>query len=159
MNKFIDYSIKISLSVVVFTVFLQTVPFVKHASGFTSGKLFYEEKAAIIGETAFVVDVADTNRKREKGLSGREFLDPHSGMLFIFPIDGQHGIWMKDMNFSIDIIWINSHFEVTHIEHNVSPSTYPEIFKPTQDAKFVVELNAGFVRKYNIKIGDLFTVL
>lgn len=159
MNKAINYTLKTFLAILVFGIFIQTVPFVRAVNGSIGDIFLYERKAAVIGETAFIVEVSDTDKKRAKGLSGRKELEPDKGMLFIFSEEDRQGIWMKDMEINIDIVWINSHFEVVHIEKDVSPDSFPKVFRPFQLAKFVIEMNAGFVQKNNIKKGDLFTIL
>lgn len=95
-----------------------------------------------------VVDIADSDEERIKGLSGRE----EQSMLFIFPNEDFHGIWMKDMLFPIDIIWIDKDLKIVHIEKNVSPDTYPEIFIPENKALYILETPAG---KINIQMGDV----
>src|SRR3989344_8940875 len=59
-----------------------------------------------IGQKTIFIEIADTQEKQKKGLSGRDNLPEDSGMLFVFKEEGHHQFWMKDMNFSIDIIWI-----------------------------------------------------
>lgn len=107
-----------------------------------------------IGNAAVEVTVADSDAERVKGLSGVEHLDPRQGKLFIFDMDAKPGIWMKDMKFPLDIVWVNRDFKVVHIEENVSPDTYPQVFYPPDDARFVLEVNAQFVNTFKIKEGD-----
>lgn len=106
-----------------------------------------------------VAAVADTPIEREKGLSGTHFINDKNGMFFIFDKADEQGFWMKDMDIPLDIVWINDSNQIVHIEENVSPTTYPKVFKPDVLAKYVLELNAGYVARHDIKIGDtiLFT--
>src|SRR5690349_20381775 len=53
------------------------------------------------------VSLADTDATREQGLSGALGLGTTEGMLFLFDYPGRPAFWMKDMLFSIDIIWIS----------------------------------------------------
>lgn len=159
MKKIVRYSLAIVLGCAVFLIFIHTIPFAMRVNGFISEVLIYQERSAVIGEKSVFLDVADTEKKLTKGLSGRKGLDENKGMIFMFDDDGRHGIWMKDMNFSIDIIWVNKHFEVVHIEKNISPETYPEVFSAPVPSRFVIEVEAGFTEAHNIKKGDLFTIL
>lgn len=113
----------------------------------------------VIGETAITLEILNTTAERKKGLSGRESLPEKHALLFIFDESAYHGIWMPDMKFAIDIVWLNEHNEVVSIARNVSPETYPEVFKPNKPARFVLEFNAGFVERHAIKLGDQFTLL
>jgi len=100
------------------------------------------------------VTVADTESARELGLGGRSGLAPDEGMLFVFPRDGRYAFWMKDMSFSIDIIWLAADGTVVHIEQAISPATYPETFAPETPARYVLELPAGYAKAYTVKVGD-----
>ncbi len=102
----------------------------------------------------FKVQVADTSSARRTGLSGQEALDEDEGMIFIFFENDIHSFWMKDMLFSIDIIWIDENYRVVHIEENVSPSTYPESFAPTVESRYVLEVYTGQVEAKDISLGD-----
>lgn len=94
----------------------------------------------------------------ERGLSGRKNLAPTEGLFFVFPQDAYHGIWMKDMLFSIDIMWLDSKGTVLDIEHNVSPNTYPKVFEPRTPARYVIETNAHFAESFVIRVGDTVTL-
>lgn len=104
------------------------------------------------------VEVADTDEERSLGLSGRSELDTTSGLLFVFDRADYHGIWMKDMRFPIDIIWINEAFRIVHIERNVHPDTYPKIFEPTAPARFVIETNGNYAESFKVTVGDTVTL-
>lgn len=112
-------------------------------------------KAVInIGGRPVYVDIADTPALREQGLSGRKILKDNEGMLFVFDTPTKPGFWMKEMNFPIDIIWINEESLVADVSENLLPSSYPQIFSPRTEIKYVLEVPAGFVKKNNVKIGD-----
>lgn len=110
----------------------------------------------IYGDVSVTAEIADDIPKQRLGLSGRTVLSEGIGMLFIFENDDFHGIWMKDMLFSIDIIWLDKNLTIIDFERNISPETYPEIFKPHVRSRYVLEINAGFVNKHNIEIGNIF---
>lgn len=100
------------------------------------------------------VDIADTPEKREQGLSGRVGLLPDEGMLFVFPQDNVHSFWMKDMYFPIDILWISSEGIIVDMRERVSPETYPTVFTPSIEARYVLELPEGWVETYAVELGD-----
>lgn len=112
-------------------------------------------KDAKIGSQTAVLEVSDTPEKRKLGLSGRQFLPQYQGMLFVFDNSGRQCIWMKDMNFSIDIIWADADKTVTHIEADVSPQTYPRTFcGGLAPSRYVIELNSGTAAQAGLKTGD-----
>lgn len=101
----------------------------------------------------YTVQVARTALSREKGLSETQKI-PHDGMIFIFPDSGIYSFWMKDMNYPIDILWIDKNFQIIEMRENIYPGTYPEVFTPEKESLYVLETQAGFVEKHNIKVND-----
>ena len=116
--------------------------------------MVYDEDIIKINKNTFSVLIADTPTKRALGLSGREELAMKHGMLFIFEKSGDYPFWMKDMNFAIDILWINEHNEIIHILERVAPETYPTAFTSSEDALYVLELPAGTIVETDINLGD-----
>lgn len=116
--------------------------------------LYNYQAKVLLGGKEFLVDVSETEYHLRKGLSGHPGLKNNEGMLFIFKQSDFHGIWMKDMLFPIDIIWLDDKFTVIHIEKSVSPDTYPKIFTPTSPSSYVLEISAGQSSALGIKIGD-----
>lgn len=100
------------------------------------------------------VELALDKEIQERGLSGRENLEAGTGMLFVFPKIGEYYFWMKAMNFSIDIIWIDEGMNVIYIKHDAQPEEFLETYGPEQNSKYVLEVNAGFSDKFNLKEGD-----
>lgn len=108
-----------------------------------------------IGDTLLDLEIADTQEKRIKGLSDRDNLRENTGLLFIFEKEGMHGIWMKNMNFPIDIAWLDKEKRIVHIEGNISPETYPKIFTSDKPSLYVLETESDFFSKNKIEIGHL----
>ncbi len=99
------------------------------------------------------VEIADTPLLQQKGLSGHAALAADEGMLFLFNEEGNLGFWMKDMLFSLDIIWIGADWKIVDVSQNIAPKTYPQVFSPKTDAKYVLEVPAGFFESHNLSIG------
>jgi len=103
---------------------------------------------------AMTLVVASTSAEQELGLGNRASLASTSGMLFVFDTPGNYGFWMKNMEFPIDIIWLDQNYKIIHIEHSLSPSTYPSVFLPGSPAKYVIEVNAGFSDANSLSVGQ-----
>lgn len=103
----------------------------------------------IAGKT-IMVEIADTETKRTQGLSGRESLRENEGMLFVFPEPDYHGFWMKDMQFPIDIVWLDENLRVISVTERIAPETFPEVFYPPKPIQFVLEVPAGVVSQKNL---------
>ena len=107
----------------------------------------------IAGQTV-KVDLALTPEAQAQGLSGRINLNEDAGMLFIFNKPSRYSFWMKDMNFPIDMIWLDENFQVVYIKKDAEPGSYPTTFTPSSDAKYVLEVQANFSEKNNLREGD-----
>jgi uncharacterized membrane protein (UPF0127 family) len=110
---------------------------------------------ATVGTRQYRLVEAQTAAEREKGLSGRKNLALNQGMLFVYQKPGTYCFWMKDMRFSIDMIWLGNSKQVLAVKPNVSPSTYPQSFCPVPNAKYVIELSAGQARAAGIAPGTV----
>lgn len=111
-------------------------------------------RSILIADVEVEASVADSLSERIEGLSNTPFLPENVVKLFAFGVAGSHSIWMKDMNYAIDILWLAEDGTIVHIEENVSPDTFPESFSSPAPAWFVVEASAGFVAKHSVSVGD-----
>lgn len=98
--------------------------------------------------------IADSEEEIRRGLGGLAHLPIDSGMLFVFGVKGHHGIWMKEMKFPIDIIWLDEMFRIVDLKENARPETYPEVFTPQSMARYVLETSSGFVKRRGLSVGD-----
>jgi uncharacterized protein len=110
------------------------------------------------GRVLLNVEIAATPTDQERGLSYRDSMDADHGMLFIFQQEGMWRFWMKDMRFSLDIIWFDSQRRAVFIEQNLPPCTSQNctMFTPPVNAMYVLEVNAAFVQAHNVSLGDSF---
>lgn len=111
-------------------------------------------KVFLNGKEIAVV-IADAKARQEKGLSGYKKLEPNEGMLFVFSTPGAYGFWMKDMLFPIDIIWFDKDYRVVDLWEHATPESYPKVYIPQKEAKYVLEVVSGFSSAHAVKYGDL----
>ena len=118
-----------------------------------------EQKAIIFTNSSRVevkVEIADTPEKRQVGLMFREKLEKNSGVLFVFEEEQYVNFWMKNMKIPLDIIFISENGTINEIKEDVQPcleepcALYPSTFP----VKYVLEVNSGFCRLNNVKVGD-----
>lgn len=109
----------------------------------------------IIGEKLVKVEIADTAIKQMQGLSDRKSLKNDEGMLFIFQNKQIRSFWMKNMNFPLDIIWIDDG-KIVKIDKDCPPKgDVPDItYSSLIPVNYVLEMNAGFSESNNVNIGD-----
>ena len=105
------------------------------------------------------VYIADTDPRRMRGLmfETESFLADDKGMLFVFDEPGNRSMWMKNMQFHLDIIWFNENGNVVSIEKNVPPCITPvevmsckSVGVAADNAQYVLELISGYVDEYSI---------
>lgn len=139
------------ISFFVFLILFSRLP-ISQQSKQSKAKTIYVKNQPII------VEIADTDDLRTKGLSERTNLASNAGMLFIFPKAGYYHFWMKGMLFPLDFVWINNN-EVVDLTENVPIAKNEDASKlPTYTsrvpAKKVLEVNAGAIKSWQITVGD-----
>ncbi|MDN5275487.1 MAG: hypothetical protein JWN33_136 [Candidatus Saccharibacteria bacterium] len=109
----------------------------------------------LIGNAAFDARVAKTEDQRVNGLSGTPSLGNREALLMVFPSNGDWQIWMKDMKYPIDIIWLDDQKRVVYMVQDAQPEEpASKIYAPDVDARYVVELAAGTIQKISIRSGQ-----
>jgi uncharacterized membrane protein (UPF0127 family) len=99
------------------------------------------------------IEIANTEYERELGLMKRKSMEENQGMLFIFPKEKMQSFWMRNTLISLDMMFVSAQKEIITIQKNtkvLSDQSYPS----TKPAKYVIEVDAGFSARHNIKEGD-----
>jgi len=102
------------------------------------------------------LEVADSKSELARGLMHRESLGVDEGMLFVFDGQGKYSIWMKNMNFPIDILWLSAEGVIVDVAENV-PACEADpcpTYTPRYDSSFVLEVNAGESKKRGGVVGE-----
>lgn len=106
-----------------------------------------------VEKTKIDIELADTEAKHEQGLMHRRTMGQNQGMLFVFDKEERQSFWMKNVPIALDIIFVNEAKEIVHIAYDCTPYSTRSI--PSYEyAKYVVEVNAGYCKKHQIKVGD-----
>ena len=119
------------------------------------------EVVLIVGAARFVAEVADDTDERRLGLSFRDSLDADRGMWFVFDREGALSFWMREMRFSLDLIWVDAEWRVVDITREAPPpapgvpSSALPTYSPATPAQYVLEINGGLARRLQIEIGDV----
>jgi hypothetical protein len=102
------------------------------------------------------IEIADSPEEQTLGLMWREDLPENKGMLFVYEKEDRPNFWMKNMEISLDILFINSDLKINHIEHDVQPCKTEkcERYNSPVPVQYVLELKSGFAEKYGVEIGD-----
>lgn len=115
------------------------------------------QSTVTIRNATFVVDVAITPKEKEIGLGYRNSLATDHGMLFVYDHKEIYSYWMRNMNFPIDIIWIDDR-TIVDITKDIPPpansTNQLPLYRPSIPVDKVLEVNAGLTDTYNISVGD-----
>lgn len=105
------------------------------------------------GKVVVSVEVAETATARAQGLMFRRHLAPDAGMLFVFPAPTQGSFWMKNTLLPLDIVFADAMGQIVDILEQATPFS-EQLLTPKSPYMQVLEVNAGFVKKHRIVVGD-----
>ncbi len=104
-------------------------------------------------ERPLVVSLLKTAEERARGLSWKVGLPLDEGVVFVFDADGPQSFWMKDMQFTIDIIYFDSAWRVVRMFPDIRPDSYPATVDSPDNTRFALEVTSGFVARENLVVG------
>ena len=109
-------------------------------------------------EHELMVELAKTPEEIRQGLMYREELEEGKGMLFVYEEPNIPSFWMKNMLIPIDMIFIGEDLEIKHIISDTPPCPQDEecpTYSPNVAVQYVLEVPAGYAKKYQIVEGNL----
>jgi YVTN family beta-propeller protein len=105
------------------------------------------------------VDVANDPEEWSRGLMFRKSMEWNNGMLFVFEDVEYLSFWMKNTYIPLDMIFVDKDLRIVDIKEDAQPCPLQEDICPSypskQPAKYVLEVNAGFVQQNGIRVGDI----
>lgn len=100
------------------------------------------------------IEFAESEYETQTGLMYRKSMLPNRAMLFIFEDETRRSFYMKNTEFALDIIYINSELKIVSIQKNAKP--FDKSSLPSEaPAKYVLEVNAGQSDQWGIEAGDV----
>ena len=100
-----------------------------------------------INDKEYNVLVAQTEDEKATGLMNVEEMDDNEGMLFIYDTPQTLEFWMKDTEIPLDIIFIDSDWEVKKIAKG---NPFDETIISCDNVQYVLELN----QNSGVQVGD-----
>lgn len=115
---------------------------------------------ATFGGETVVLEVADGAGERTSGLSGRDGLAEGAGMLFVWDEEAAHTLWMKDMRFALDFVWLDVGRRVVQVDRDVQPQPGASDgdlvrYSPPTPVKYAIEVTAGEAARLGVAVGDV----
>lgn len=101
----------------------------------------------------FDIYLALSREQQVRGLMRVRDLPSSTGMLFVYPAEDYHSMWMKNTFLPLDILFATSDGRVSSIAKNTEPQSLKSITS-TEPVMFVLELNAGTSDRLAIEPGS-----
>lgn len=98
------------------------------------------------------VAIADNEQETQLGLMFVKDMGEDQGMLFVFDQAAPRSFWMANTPLPLDIIFIDSNYEIVRIHRNTPPFSR-ESFSSDIPAQYVVEVNGGYTVDHDIQEG------
>jgi uncharacterized membrane protein (UPF0127 family) len=160
MKKILNFRIHPALGILIVVAAAGIMPAILYSETLNlqlaAGRIYQEDVAS--GESPYLFVLAGTPAERSRGLSGADSLPANTVMLFSYEGNDTCGVWMKDMKFPIDIVWLDENFNVIYFTESLSPATYPRIFYPVSLCRYFIEAEEGLIRTNDISIGSRVSV-
>jgi len=120
-------------------------------SGCASGGPWVE-----IGGARYVVEIADDDAERSRGLMFRDQLAEGHGMLFMHEREDAQAYWMKNTHIPLDILYFDDARKLVSQQRDVPPCSLGDRCPPypsAAPARYVLELNAGQADRLGLEDG------
>ena len=111
----------------------------------------------VIGGKAFSLEVADSPNERQLGLGGRDGLDEGHAMLFVWPEERSVTMWMKDVPFDLDAVFLDKDLKIAAI-HAMKAQPGAALddlvrYRSGEPVKYVLEIAGGLAEECGITPG------
>ncbi len=105
-----------------------------------------------IGSEEVCLEIPQNREEKRLGLMFREKLLDNHGMLFSWDKSRKYCMWMKNTLIPLDVAFIDKNFKIKQIKQMI-----PKLLKShcaSTPVMYVVEMNQGWFKKNNVKVGD-----
>ncbi|MCB1958992.1 MAG: DUF192 domain-containing protein [Rhodocyclaceae bacterium] len=97
-------------------------------------------------------EVANTFDARATGLMRRSFMVGHAGMIFVYPEENTHCMWMRNTLIPLSVAFLDAEGVIINIEE-MAPQTETN-HCARRPARFALEMNAGWFADKGIAAGQ-----
>jgi uncharacterized membrane protein (UPF0127 family) len=105
-----------------------------------------------LGMFRIEAEVAASNAARQTGLMQRTQMAAHQGMVFVFPRDARHCMWMKNTLLPLSVAFLDAEGKILNIE-DMTPQT-EDNHCAASAARYALEMNRGWFAARGFKAGD-----
>ena len=108
------------------------------------------------GDHEIVVELAETEQQRQRGLMYRTELAPDHGMIFDLGQPRTASMWMANTLIPLDMVFIRTDGSVAGFYEQAEPGS-KRVIASREPVKYVLELAGGQAQAYGLKPGDTVT--
>jgi hypothetical protein len=107
----------------------------------------------------FKAEIASTPQEQQQGLMYRKSLEADRCMVFLYPEDGNHPIWMKNCFIALDVAWVDKDGKVVETVEKAPPCS-PMLgdncptYGGTVPARHFIEFQVGTFKRLGLRKGD-----
>ncbi len=105
-----------------------------------------------VGVHKLTAEVASTEATRSTGLMHRRMMPENRGMLFVFPEQALHGMWMMNTYLPLSVAFLDREGLIINIA-DMQPHTQTS-HHASRPAKYALEMNQGWFKKRGVKPGE-----
>lgn len=106
---------------------------------------------ANIGTKELMLEVANTQALRSKGLMYVKELNEDRGMIFFWPGAARRCMWMKDTYIELSVAFINREKKIVEI-FDLEPENLESVCSSSRDIIAAIEMNKGWFSKNDIEL-------
>ena len=132
----------------------QSISITKEITFKKEGELFLKKPTTDSIFKTLDIEIAETEYETQTGLMYRHMMESHQAMLFIFEKEQPRSFYMKNTEFSLDIIYINKKKEIVRIQKNAKPFDKKSL-PSSLPILYVLEINGGLSDTWGINLGDI----
>ncbi|TGL63784.1 DUF192 domain-containing protein [Leptospira sarikeiensis] len=111
--------------------------------------LYLEKTTIYIGDHPLLVEVANTDESRQRGLMFRKKMGENEGMIFIFPNEDYVSFWMKNTLIPLSIAYFTRDKKLTDT-YEMAPNQTQVLYHSTKKVMYAVEANPRWFAKRGI---------
>lgn len=133
------------------------------ASAAVAAEISFDQRLIRLGDQIIKVEIADNPDRQKKGLTNRDTLGKHEGMLFVFPATGARTFWMKDTRIPLSLGAFDRNRKLLVIKklapYDSTQFTGAPIVTTPPQTRYTLEVRQGWFENHRIEPGARFNFL
>jgi len=97
-------------------------------------------------------ELAHTDKARQVGLMNRTVMPAHRGMIFVFPQDARHCMWMKNTLIPLSVAFLDAEGRILIFERMLPQTENSHC--AADRARYALEMNADWFSSRKIAVGE-----